>query len=148
MIVGGHVMIQSRDDAADKAFFRDVLGIPSVDAGNGFLIFALPPSEFAVHEADANGAHEFFLMCEDMDDFVAAMRAAGTEFTAPVNRGWGTITAITLPGGGKLSVYQAHHARPHKTAKAAPKREAKNKVAKPAKRKAKAKKNQTKSRRR
>jgi len=140
MIVGGHVMIQSRNDAADKAFFRDVLNLASVDAGGGFLLFALPPSEFAVHESDANGGHEFFLMCEDMEEFLDAMRDAEIAFSAPANRGWGTVTAITLPGGGALNVYEPHHARPHKAAKAARRKKAKKKIAvKPVTRKVKAK---------
>jgi len=136
MIVGGHVMIQSKDDAADKAFFREVLNLPSVDAGGGFLLFALPPSEFAIHEAQDNGSHEFFLMCEDMAEFLDAMSEAGVAYTEPVNRGWGTITALTLPGGGNLQVYQPHHARPHKAA-AAKKKAKKAKRAKPAKKAAK-----------
>ena len=132
MIVGSHVMLQSRNENADKAFFRDVLKLPHVDAGEGFLIFALPPSEFAVH--DGEDAHEFYLMCEDMDDFVEAMADAGIAFDEPANRGWGTLTSIVLPGGGRLGVYQPHHARPHKAtkAKAAKKKAAKKKVAKKA----------------
>jgi hypothetical protein len=115
MIVGGHVMLQSRDEKADKAFFRDVLKLDHVDAGEGFLIFALPPSEFAVH--DGGDAHQFYLMCESMAAFTAAMTEAGIAFDAPANRGWGTLTAITLPGGGKLGVYEPHHPRPHKAGK-------------------------------
>jgi catechol 2,3-dioxygenase-like lactoylglutathione lyase family enzyme len=118
MIVGGHIALPSRDEKADKAFFREVLKFPHVDAGGGFLLFALPPSEFAVHDSDEGGAHEFYLMCEDMDDFVEAMADAGIAFDEPANRGWGTLTSIVLPGGGKLGVYQPHHARPHKAAKA------------------------------
>jgi hypothetical protein len=115
MIVGGHVALQSRDEKADKAFFRDVLKFPHVDAGGGFLLFALPPSEFAVHgEGDA---HEFFLMCESMAEFVDAMAEAGVAFDEPANRSWGTVTSIVLPGGGKLGVYEPHHTRPHKPAK-------------------------------
>jgi hypothetical protein len=125
MIVGGHVMIQSRNEAADKAFFRDVLKLPHVDAGGGFLLFALPPSEFAIHEADANDAHELYLMCENMADFLEAMEEVGVAFSEPTNRGWGTMTSLVLPGGGKLGVYQPHHARPHKVAKAATAKRAK-----------------------
>ena len=137
MIVGGHVMIQSRNDAADKAFFRKVLKLSHVDAGGGFLLFALPPSEIAIHESGANDVHQLYLMCEDMDDFVDAMDKAEVEYTTPVNHGWGTVSSLTLPGGGKLAVYQAHHVRPQakaaakkakaatkKTKKAAPKRKA------------------------
>jgi hypothetical protein len=117
MIVGGHVMLHSKDEKADKTFFRDVLKFPHVDAGGGFLLFALPPSEFAVHESDENDAHEFYLMCEDMEDFIEAMTEAGVAFEEPANRGWGTLTSIVLPGGGKLGVYEPHHERPHKPAR-------------------------------
>jgi len=145
MIVGGHVMIQSKDDAADKAFFRDVLKIPSVDAGGGFLLFALPPSEVAIHESDENGAHTFYLMCEDMAEFLEAMEDAGVAATEPANRGWGTISTLTLPGGGNLQVYQPHHARPHKAAKTKAKtakraKPAKKAVKKPVRKAKKAKK--------
>lgn len=112
MIIGGHVMIQSRDDGADKAFFRDVLRLDHVDAGQGFLIFALPQSEFAVHESSNGDDHEFFLMVEDMQDFAEAMREAGVSFTPPADRGWGALTTITLPGGGRLGVYEPRHVRP------------------------------------
>ncbi|HVZ91243.1 MAG TPA: hypothetical protein VG843_06305 [Rhizomicrobium sp.] len=123
MIIGGHVMIQSRDDAADRAFFRDVLGLGHVEAGEGFLIFALPESEFAVHDSSNGDGHELFLMVEDMDAFAKAMREAGVSYTPPANRGWGTLTSITLPGGGRLGVYQPHHARPRgKPAKTAKKK--------------------------
>jgi catechol 2,3-dioxygenase-like lactoylglutathione lyase family enzyme len=116
MIIGGHIMIQSRDDAADKAFFRDVLGLDHVDAGDGFLIFALPPSEFAVHRSSDGDGQQFFLMIEDMDAFASALRGAGIAFTPPADRGWGTLTQITLPGGGALGAYQPHHPSPHKSA--------------------------------
>ena len=136
MIAGSHVMLQSKDEKADKAFFRDVLEFPHVDAGNGFLIFALPPSDLAVHEASEGDAHELYLICENMTEFTEAMTEAGVEFDEPVNRGWGTVTSIALPGGGKLGVYEPHHARPHKAAKARAvkkkKAAAKKKVAKKA----------------
>jgi hypothetical protein len=125
MIVGGHVALPSRDEKADKAFFREVLKFPHVDAGGGFLLFALPPSEFAVH--GGGDAHEFYLMCENMAEFVDAMTEAGIAFDAPANRGWGTLTSIVLPGGGKLGIYEPHHARPHKQTKV--KKAARKKVA-------------------
>jgi hypothetical protein len=112
MIIGAHIMIQSANDAVDKAFLTDVLKLTSVDAGGGFLIFGVPPAEIALHESDKNGAHELFLMCDDIEDFVSAMKKRRVAFTPPQNRGWGTMTQITLPGGGMLGVYQPHHKRP------------------------------------
>jgi hypothetical protein len=122
MIIGAHIMIQSTNDAADKAFLTDVLKLGSVDAGNGFLIFGVPPAEIALHESDKNGSHELFLMCEDIEDFIAMMRAKDIPYTAPRNQGWGTITQITLPGGGSLGVYQPHHKRPKPVSAKAPAR--------------------------
>jgi hypothetical protein len=112
MIIGAHVMIQSRDDAADKAFLTDVLRLSSVDAGEGFRIFGVPPAEVAVHESEHNDVHQLFFMCEDIGDFISEMKTRGIAFTAPSHRGWGTLTEITLPGGGRLGVYQPHHKRP------------------------------------
>jgi hypothetical protein len=131
MIIGAHIMIQSTNDAADQAFLTDVLKLSSVDAGGGFLIFGAPPAEIALHGSDKNGVHELFLMCEDIEDFVAMMRAKDIAYTAPRNQGWGTVTQITLPGGGMLGVYQPHHKRPKPvSAKASAKKKA------PAKKKA------------
>jgi len=110
MIVGGHITIASKDEAADKAFFRDVLKLPNVDAGGGYFIFGLPPCEVAVHEGD--GRHTLHLMCEDMDDFVAAVRDLGVTISEPTTQSWGIMTELTLPGGGALSVYQPRHKHP------------------------------------
>lgn len=112
MIIGAHIMVQSTNDEADKAFLSNVLKLSSVDAGGGFLIFGVPPAEIALHSSDKNGAHELFLMCEDIEDFIAMMRERDIAYTAPRNQGWGTLTQITLPGGGTLGVYQPHHKRP------------------------------------
>ena len=112
MIIGAHIMVQSTNDVADQAFLTNVLKLGSVDAGGGFMIFGVPPAEIAVHGSDKNGAHELFLMCEDIEDFIAMMREQDIAYTAPRNQGWGTLTHITLPGGGTLGVYQPHHKRP------------------------------------
>jgi hypothetical protein len=112
MIIGAHIMLQSRDESADKSFLADVLKLSSVDAGGGFLIFGVPPAEVAVHESDRNDVHQLFFMCDDIEGFTSDMGKRGIAFTAPRNQGWGTLTEITLPGGGKLGVYQPHHARP------------------------------------
>jgi hypothetical protein len=113
MIIGAHIMLQSKNEKADKAFLADVLKLKSVDAGDGFLIFALPPSEVAVHESDKNDVHEFFLMCDNIESFVADMKKRDVATTDIRKQGWGSLTQITLPGGGKLGVYQPHHNRSH-----------------------------------
>jgi len=112
MINGAHTIIYSENAEADREFFREVLKFPHVDAGEGWLIFGLPPSEVAVHPDETNGRHELYLMCEDINSFVAEMTGRGVECTEIFNRGWGLLTQIILPGGGKLGVYQPQHARP------------------------------------
>lgn len=140
MIIGAHVMIQSGNDEADKAFFRDALKMPNVDAGGGFLLFAVPPTEIAVH-GGSNGSHELYLMCDDVARFIADMSARGLSATPAQNQGWGIVTQLTLPGGGKLGVYQPLHKRPQAVGSAgaaAPKgkaRKAAKKTAKKAARK-------------
>ncbi len=128
MIIGAHIMVQSTNDAADQAFLTNVLKLNSVDAGGGFLIFGVPPAEIAVHGSDKNGAHELFFMCEDIEEFIAMMRAKDIAYTAPRNQGWGTVTQITLPGGGTLGVYQPHHKRPKPVKTSAKKKPAKKKT--------------------
>lgn len=109
MINGAHLILHSRDPAADRAFFRDVLGYPHIDAGDGWLIFKLPPAELGVHPADAP-SHEFFLMCDDVEATRAELSAKGVEFTEPVSdRGWGRMTTLRLPGGGLLGLYEPRH---------------------------------------
>jgi hypothetical protein len=133
MIVGAHTVIYSSRPEADRAFFRDVLGLPNVDVGDGWLIFGLPPAEVAVHPSDENDVHEFYLMCGDVVAFVAEMKRRGVACTTVQDQGWGVLTHLTLPGGGKLGVYQPRHARPRSPrASAAPRKRAK----KPAARKA------------
>ena len=112
MIIGAHSIIYSKSPEADRAFLRDALGLPSVDVGHGWLIFGLPPAEVAVHPSAKNDVHEFYLMCEDVAAFVAAMEKRGLGCSAVQNQGWGLLTQVTLPGGGKLGVYQPRHARP------------------------------------
>jgi catechol 2,3-dioxygenase-like lactoylglutathione lyase family enzyme len=112
MIHGAHVVLYSRDAAADRDFFRDVLGLSSVDAGHGWLIFALPPAEAAFHPAEANGAHELYLMCDDVEAEIATLRAKGVECTGVTHERWGSVTKIPLPGGGLLGLYQPKHPRP------------------------------------
>src|SRR4029453_5739905 len=112
MIIGAHSIIYSTNPEADRAFFRDVLKLTNVDVGGGWLIFGLPPSEVAVHPSEENDHHELYLMCDDVEAFVAGVRAHQMA-CAPVNtQGGGLVTSLTLPGGGKLGVYQPRHARP------------------------------------
>jgi catechol 2,3-dioxygenase-like lactoylglutathione lyase family enzyme len=112
MIDGAHVIIYSKDTEADKAFFRDVLKFAHVDVGNGRLFFRLPPSDLALHVSDKNDVHQIWLMTDDVEAEIARLSAAGVACDATVDRGWGIVTQITLPGGGKLGLYQARHARP------------------------------------
>jgi hypothetical protein len=113
MINGAHSIIYSTHAEADRAFFADVLKLPSVDAGGGWLIFGLPPAEVAVHPSDENDVHELYLMCDDIDVLVAVMKAHGIACSPVQNEGWGLLTQLVLPGGGKLGVYQPRHARPN-----------------------------------
>jgi catechol 2,3-dioxygenase-like lactoylglutathione lyase family enzyme len=112
MIRGAHVVLYSRNAEADRAFFRDVLGCPFVDAGHDWLIFALPPAELAIHPADANDVHELFLMCDDVEAFIAQMAQRGVVCSDLQSERWGLITHLTLPGGGALGFYEPTHPSP------------------------------------
>jgi len=112
MITGAHSIIYSTNPEADRAFLRDVLHLPNVDVGGGWLIFGLPPAEVAVHPSEKNNVHEFYLMCDDVEAFVADMKKRGIDASPVQNLGWGVLTQVTLPGGGKLGIYQPRHARP------------------------------------
>jgi catechol 2,3-dioxygenase-like lactoylglutathione lyase family enzyme len=116
MITGMHAIIYSRDAGADRTFFHDVLGFPSVDAGDGWLIFAMPPSEVAFHPAEGNGKHEIYLMCDDLRAEVARLRKSGIECGRVSDEGWGFLTLIRLPGGGDLGLYEPRHPMAHSTA--------------------------------
>lgn len=112
MIIGAHSILYSARPEADRAFLRDVLKLPSVDVGEGWLIFGLPPAEVAVHPSELNDVHEFYLMCDDVEAFIADMTKRGIGCAPAQNLGWGILTHVTLPGGGKLGIYQPRHARP------------------------------------
>jgi len=112
VIIGAHSILYSTDAEADRAFLRDVLGLPNVDVGGGWLIFGLPPAEVAVHPGEDNDVHEFYLMCEDVRAFIAEMKKRNIACSEVHNQPWGMLTQLTLPGGGKLGVYQPRHARP------------------------------------
>jgi catechol 2,3-dioxygenase-like lactoylglutathione lyase family enzyme len=111
MITGAHVVVYTKNAEADRAFFRDVLGFPSVDAGHGWLIFAMPPAEAAFHPAEGNGVHELYLMCEDLKAEMASLAKKGVKCSAVQETQWGSITKMRLPGGGDVHLYQPKHAR-------------------------------------
>src|SRR6516225_8999466 len=112
MIIGAHSIIYSTNPDADRAFLRDVLNLTNVDVGDGWLIFGLPPAEVAVHPSDRNDVHEFYLMCDDVEALVAAMKKRDIACGPVQNQGWGLLTRLTLPGGGHLGIYHPRHARP------------------------------------
>ncbi|MBI3675735.1 MAG: extradiol dioxygenase [Proteobacteria bacterium] len=150
MIVGAHVMIQSSNDAADKKFFSDVLKLSSIDAGGGFMLYGIPPTEIAIH-GGTNGKHEVLLMCKNAEAFVADMKKRGLSTTPLQNQGWGIVTQVSLPGGGTLGVYQPLYTRPKAVGVKAPAKKvarAKKPAKKSAKKKAKAKPRRGKARRR
>jgi catechol 2,3-dioxygenase-like lactoylglutathione lyase family enzyme len=120
MITGTHAIIYADDADRARAFFRDVLELPFVDAHDGWLIFKLPPAELGLHPAGApgdpasgapSGHHELFLMCDDIEATVADLTAKGVEFTAPIeNAGFGMLTRLRVPGAGEIGIYQPRHA--------------------------------------
>jgi catechol 2,3-dioxygenase-like lactoylglutathione lyase family enzyme len=109
MIFGAHIIVYSKDAAADRAFFRDVLGFSSVDAGHGWLIFELPPAEAAVHPDEGGDRHELYFMCDDLKAQVAALMEKGIHCSEVEEARWGSITKIRLPGGGEIGLYQPKH---------------------------------------
>jgi hypothetical protein len=120
MIIGAHTILHSTNPAADREFLRDVLEFPSVDVGDGWLIFGLPPSEVAVHDSDSNDRHELYLMCDDVEALIATLSDREIACGPVDDQGWGLVTQITLPGGGNLHIYQPRHARPETVQLAAP----------------------------
>ena len=129
MIIGSHIIIQSKNANADRAFLNS-LTLPSVMPG-GYTIFGLPPSEVAIHPSKKNDVHEFYLMCDNIEATVREMKRAGIAASKVLDHGWGRLSTLTLPGGGKLGIYQPQHPRPkqHQPAKKMKARAAK-KVAK------------------
>jgi predicted enzyme related to lactoylglutathione lyase len=116
VITGVHAIIFSRDPEGVRAFFRDVLELPATDAGGGWLIFALPPAELAAHPEDGDGRHELYLMCDDVQATVDQLKAKGVEFTREItDEGFGLMTALRLPDGKELAVYEPRHPSPLST---------------------------------
>lgn len=120
MITGAHFLLQSRDPEADRAFFRDILGFPSVDVGHGWLIFGMPPAEAAIHPIDAVAPRPsarpemldavLYLMCDDLSAFIAKLRGKDVICTEIQETSWGIVTTIPLPSGGSIGLYQPKHA--------------------------------------
>jgi catechol 2,3-dioxygenase-like lactoylglutathione lyase family enzyme len=109
MITGLHAIIYSRDADPDRAFFRDVLGFPAVDAGQGWLIFAGPPAELAFHPDAPGGKHELYLMCDDVEAEVKRLQAKGIACSPVSDEGWGLLTSLSLPSGHGFGLYQPRH---------------------------------------
>jgi catechol 2,3-dioxygenase-like lactoylglutathione lyase family enzyme len=109
MIFGSHVIVYSRDATADRDFFREVLGFSSVDAGNGWLIFALPPAEVAVHPTEGTVLADLYFMCDDLQAEMQALAAKGVACSQVEEARWGSVTKITLPGGAEVGLYQPKH---------------------------------------
>ena len=110
MITGAHAIIFTPDPERLRTFLQDVLGLASVDAGGGWLIFALPPAELAAHPSDGDTHHELYLMCDDIEATVAELKRKGVAFTRPINdERWGRLTAFALPGGGEMALYEPRH---------------------------------------
>ena len=109
MISGAHVVIYSTNAEADRTFFRDVLALPAVDAGHGWLIFALPPAEMACHPAPDNGRHEIYLMSDDVAAAIQSLGKHNVPCDPVADVGWGLLTHFSLPGGGRLGLYQPKH---------------------------------------
>jgi catechol 2,3-dioxygenase-like lactoylglutathione lyase family enzyme len=112
IVTGTHTIVFSTKAEEMRAFFRDILGLASVDAGEGWLIFALPPGELAVHPETEEGAptrHELYLMCEDIDAALSRLREKRVECSDVVDQGWGRLTALTLPDGSRMGLYEPQH---------------------------------------
>ena len=109
LIIGSHVIIYTRDAEADRSFFRDILRMPAVDAGEGWLIFALPPSEVAFHPADRNNSHALYLMSDDLVGDIRELEGRGARCDKTSEQTWGITTEIHLPGGGRIGLYQPKH---------------------------------------
>jgi catechol 2,3-dioxygenase-like lactoylglutathione lyase family enzyme len=110
VITGSHVIVFSNDPEADRTFFADVLGHQHVDAGGGWLIFKLPPTELAVHPSDGPTGHELYFLCDALDVTIRELEAKGVEFAQDISEErWGRLTRFRLPGGGEVGIYEPRH---------------------------------------
>ena len=109
MIFGAHIILYSKDATADRTFFREVLGFPSIDAGHQWLIFALPPAEVAVHPTEEGERHELYFMCDDLKGEISALRKKGVQCSEVQEARWGSMTKIRLPGGSEVGLYEPNH---------------------------------------
>ena len=110
MITGTHALIHSDHAEEIRAFFRDVLKFPAVDAGHGWLIFSLPPAEIGMHPAEKGSHYELYLLCDEINSTVADLESRGVKFSSPVTDArFGFVTSLTLPGGAELGLYQPKH---------------------------------------
>jgi catechol 2,3-dioxygenase-like lactoylglutathione lyase family enzyme len=114
VINGAHIVIYTKDPEADRAFFRDVLKFSSVDAGHDWLIFAMPPLEAAFHDSENNDQHELYLMCDDIAATLEDLKSKNVTVSDVSERPWGKVATFTLPGGGKIGVYEPKHPSPLK----------------------------------
>lgn len=113
MIIGTHVVVASKDPEADYEFFRSVLGLSSVDAGEGYIIFGLPASEASIHQTDGTVPHhELFFLTDDVESFVTEMKGRNIHCGEITDQGWGIVVQVTMPSGAPVNVYQPRHARP------------------------------------
>jgi catechol 2,3-dioxygenase-like lactoylglutathione lyase family enzyme len=109
MISGAHIIVYTKNVEADRVFFREVLDFPSVDAGHGWLIFALPPGEAAFHPSEQNGPHELYFLCDDLKSEMGLLAKKGVHFSEVHEERWGSVTKLQLPGGGEIGLYQPKH---------------------------------------
>jgi len=109
MIFGAHFILYSKDAEADRAFFRDILRLHSVDAGHNWLIFALPPAEAAIHPHDENNVHELYFMCDDLKAEIKNLQEQNVPCSEIQEARWGSLATVQLPGDGKLGLYQPRH---------------------------------------
>jgi hypothetical protein len=112
MIVGAHSIIYSKDPESDRAFFRDVLRFPSVDVGDGWLIFGLPPAELAIHPTRGDTGMELYLMCDDVHKLAVELKNRDISCEPIQEQSYGLMTRLTLPSGAMLGVYEPRHVRP------------------------------------
>jgi catechol 2,3-dioxygenase-like lactoylglutathione lyase family enzyme len=115
VFTGAHVIIYSREADADRAFLLDALGLANVDAGDGWLIFKLPPAELAIHPTEGEPKHELYFLCDDIDATLATLAANGATRKGDVtDQGWGLLATVGLPSGTELALYEPRHPTAHK----------------------------------